>query len=106
MPTEPKRIDGPTDLSPTIALARIGVVTDEQENVSDWVDVHFNPASLQLQLSNELKGDNKNNERKQYIAKTTAKLTMDLQFDTTDTGNNVLDTTRKLQSFVAPPKPA
>jgi len=66
------------------------------------ITVHFNPASLQLTVSNELK-DTRNNERKQYVAKASAKLTMELQFDTTDTGEDVTQTTKKLQAFVAPP---
>lgn len=105
MATPAKTIDGPTEQSRKITLARIGIVTDGKDNVSDWVDVHFNPASLQLTLSNELKGDNKNDQRKQYVAKTSAKLTMDLQFDTTDSGKDVTQDTRKLQGFIVPPKP-
>jgi hypothetical protein len=93
---------GNTPDSPAVALARLGAVTGQSDDVSEWVDVHFNPASLQLQISNELK-DTKNSERKQYIAKTSAKLTMDLQFDTTDTGEDVTSTTKKLQAFIAPP---
>ena len=102
MPEPPKTIPGPTPEAPTIAIARLGAVTGRPEQVSEWVDVHFNPASLQLQVSNELK-DTRNNERKQYVAKASAKLTMELQFDTTDTGADVTQTTKKLQAFVAPP---
>jgi len=83
-------------------MARIGAVTGRPDRVGEWIDVHFNPATLQLQVSNELK-DTRNNERKQYIAKATAKLTMELQFDTTDSGDDVMQTTKKLQLFVAPP---
>jgi hypothetical protein len=77
-------------------------VAGRNDQVSEWVDVHFNPASLQLQVSNELK-DTRNNERKQYVAKANAKLSMELQFDTTDTGDDVTLTTKKLQAFIAPP---
>ena len=66
--------------------------------------MHFNPVSLQLQVSNELK-ETGNQQRKQYIAKTTTKLTMDLVFDTTDTGEDVMATTRRLQAFLAPQPP-
>ncbi len=98
-----------TTLSPTpratpVALATLAVVTGANDRTGEPLTVHFNPASLQLQLSNELK-DTKNNERKQYIAKANAKLTMDLQFDTTDTGTDVTQTTRQLQAFLAPPLP-
>ena len=97
-------VPGPTPDSATIAVARLGAVTGQNDEVAEWVDVQFNPASLQLQVSNELK-DTKNSERAQYIAKSNAKLTMDLQFDTTDTGDDVLTITRKLQAFIAPPLP-
>ena len=102
---DPKTTAGPTPESPTIAIARLGAVTGRNDRVSTWVDVHFNPASLQLQVSNELK-DTRNNERKQYIAKSNAKLTMELQFDTTDSGDDVTETTRRIQAFIAPPLPA
>ena len=102
MSTTPTTITGPTPDSLPIALARLGAVSGRNDQVSDWIDVHFNPASLQLQVSNELK-DTTNNERKQYVAKANAKLTMELQFDTTDTGEDVTQTTHKLQAFVAPP---
>jgi hypothetical protein len=102
MPEPPKTIPGPTPDAPTVAIARLGAVTGRPEEVSEWIDVHFNPTSLQLQVSNELK-DTRNNERKQYVAKASAKLTMELQFDTTDTGDDVTQTTKKLQAFVAPP---
>ena len=99
-----KTVPGPTPVAPRIAVARLGAVTGGSDQVSDWIDVDFNPASLQLQVSNELK-DTQNNERKQYIAKTSAKLTMELLFDTTDDGADVTQTTRKLQAFIAPPSP-
>ena len=106
MPQPPKTAAGPTEASPRIAIARLGKVSGRNDQVSDadWIDVHFNPASLQLQVSNELK-DVQNNERKQYIAKSNAKLTLDLQFDTSDTGDDVTQTTRKIQAFIAPPLP-
>jgi hypothetical protein len=100
----PATIPGPTPAAPAIAMARIGPVSGRNEQVADsaWINVHFNPASLQLQVSNELK-DTRNNERKQYVAKANAKLTMELQFDTTDTGEDVTEITHKLQAFIAPP---
>jgi hypothetical protein len=104
MPEPPKTVSGPTPAAAKIAIARLGAVTGQNDQVSEWVDVDFNPASLQLQISNELK-DTKNNERKQYIAKSNAKLTMELLFDTTDDGADVTQTTRKLQAFIAPPAP-
>jgi hypothetical protein len=94
----------PTPNAQPVALATIGVVSGDKDQVAEPITVHFNPVSLQLQVSNELK-DTGNAQRKQYIAKTTTKLTMDLVFDTTDTGEDVTLTTRKLQAFLAPESP-
>src|SRR5512146_330933 len=105
MPEDQRTVAGPTPDAPRIALARIGAITGQSDEVSDWVTVHFNPASLQLTVTNELK-DTANNQRHQYIAKFNAKLTMELTFDTTDSGRDVTLDTRKLQAFVAPPLPA
>ncbi len=103
MGDQPKTLPGPTTLAPAITLARLGIVRGANNQVApdDWVDVHFNPVSLQLQVSNELK-DTKNNERKQYVAKSNAKLTLDLVFDTTDSGEDVTTITRRVQAFLQP----
>ncbi|HEV2842479.1 MAG TPA: hypothetical protein VGW39_14245 [Chthoniobacterales bacterium] len=94
----------PTPNAQAVAIASIGVVTGGNDEVADPISVHFNPVSLQLAVSNELK-DSGNQQRKQFIAKTTTKLTMDLIFDTTDTGEDVTKTTRKIQAFLAPQSP-
>jgi hypothetical protein len=60
------------------------------------VTVHFNPASLQYTVSNTLKDEGKGSDKKQFVTGTSAKLTMDLVFDTTDTGQDVRETTEKL----------
>ncbi|HYR91447.1 MAG TPA: hypothetical protein VE422_45765 [Terriglobia bacterium] len=91
-------VHGPTPEAPAVAIARLGIVAHGQ--VSKWVDVQFNPTSLQLQLSNP--PNNPGTERTQYVPKSSAKLTMDLQFDTTDNGVDVTETTRKLQAFILP----
>lgn len=93
----------PTPGAQPVVLAMIGVV-GANDAVADPIAVHFNPVSLQLAVSNELK-DTGNQKRTQFIAKTTTKLTMDLIFDTTDKGEDVTKTTRKLQAFVAPQPP-
>lgn len=90
--------------SPIVALATLSAVIGDNDQTGDPIIVHFNPVSLQLAVSNELK-DTANTERKQYIAKSSAKLTMDLIFDTTDNGADVTETTRKIQAFVIPPAP-
>ena len=89
-------MNSPTPNSQAVALATIGIVTGDGDQVPEPIPVHFNPVSLQLVVSNELK-DTGNAKRKQFIAKTTTKLTMDLVFDTTDCGQDVTLTTRKLE---------
>ena len=66
------------------------------------VAVHFNPASLQYTVSNTLKEEGKGAKKKQYVSQTTAKLTMDLVFDTTDTGEDVRVTTNKMARLLQP----
>lgn len=66
------------------------------------VPVHFNPASLQHTVSNTLKEEGKGAKKKQYVSQTTAKLTMDLVFDTTDTGEDVRITTNKMAQLLQP----
>ena len=105
MPQSPHTVPGPTSDSPRVALATLAEVTGNNDQTGDPIVVHFNPVSLQLAVSNELK-DTANNERKQYIAKTSAKLTMDLIFDTTGSGEDVTVTTRKIQAFLMPPAQA
>ena len=92
---------------PTVAHARIGIFTGKplkqgkspKPNIAEGFEVHFNPASLQLTVSNETK---KNKKGAQYVASTTAKLSLELQFDTTDTGEDVTQITRELQGLVSP----
>jgi hypothetical protein len=66
------------------------------------VPVHFNPASLQHTVSNTLKEEGQGAKKKQYVSQTTAKLTMDVVFDTTDTGEDVRITTNKMAQLLQP----
>ncbi|MCB1940611.1 MAG: hypothetical protein KDI53_00945, partial [Candidatus Accumulibacter sp.] len=66
------------------------------------IKVHFNPASLQHTVSNTLKEEGKGAKKKQYVSQTTAKLTMDLVFDTTNTGEDVRITTNKMAQLLQP----
>lgn len=70
------------------------------------VAVHFNPASLQYTVSNTLKDQGSGKKKKQYVSQTTAKLTMDLVFDTTATGEDVRATTDKMSSLLKPHGPS
>ena len=70
------------------------------------VTVHFNPASLQYTVSNTLKDQGSGSKKKQYVSQTTAKLTMDLVFDTTATGEDVRETTDKMAKLLKPHGPS
>jgi hypothetical protein len=70
------------------------------------VVVHFNPASLQYTVANTLKEEGQGAQKKQYVSQTTAKLTMDLVFDTTATGQDVRETTDKMAKLLKPHGPS
>lgn len=55
----------------------------------DSFDVHFNPASLQYTITNTMRNTGSGNSAKQYVDESTGKLSMELLFDTTDTGEDV-----------------
>lgn len=52
-------------------------------------EVHFNPQTLQYTITNQLANTGSGNSTKQYTGESTGKLTFDLIFDTTDTGEDV-----------------
>jgi hypothetical protein len=64
------------------------------------IPVHFNPVSLQYTVANTLQEQGK--EKKQFVTKSTAKLTMDLVFDTTHSGEDVRITTEKVAALMEP----
>jgi hypothetical protein len=66
------------------------------------VDVHFNPASLQVQVTNTLKEEGQGAKKKQYVSQTSAKLTMELVFDTTHTGEDVRIVTKQMALMLQP----
>jgi len=63
-------------------------------------EVHFNPASLQYTVEN--KEQSEGSRAKQHVSETSAKLTMDLVFDTTDTGKDVRLETENLIKLLSP----
>jgi len=65
------------------------------------VPVHFNPETLQITLTNTLEEKQRGGKKTQYITKSTAKLTMDLVFDTTDTRNDVRAATGTVAAFMS-----
>ena len=64
------------------------------------VEVHFNPASLVYTVENSTKQQASDPKNRQFVAQYSAKLTMDLQFDTTGTGEDVRKTTNKIAKFM------
>ena len=87
----------PTPLAESVALAQFKTVKASE---AIEVSVHFNPASLQYTVSNTLKDEGSGAKKKQYVSQTTAKLTMDLVFDTTSTGEDVRETTDKMAKLL------
>ncbi|HEY7490182.1 MAG TPA: hypothetical protein VIH59_03630 [Candidatus Tectomicrobia bacterium] len=66
------------------------------------VDVHFNPASLEYTITNRLEEKTSGNRKKQYVTSSTAKLSMELVFDTTYNGEDVRLHTGKVAQFMQP----
>ena len=87
----------PTPRVESVALAYFKTVKASE---AVEVSVHFNPASLQYTVSNTLKDEGSGAKKKQYVSQTTAKLTMDLVFDTTSTGEDVRETTDKMAKLL------
>jgi hypothetical protein len=73
-----------------------------KDNEASRVAVHFNPASLQYQISNTLAPQGSGANAAQYVSQSSGKLTMDLVFDTTATGVDVRTHTSKLAALMKP----
>src|SRR3954452_1816569 len=87
---------GPTVTKPVRATFK-----NVTQKGSDPVEVHFNPVSLQLALSNTIDSSS-NQDKAQYVSKSSSKLTMDLVFDTTPTGVDVRRFTGQVAGFMNP----
>ena len=72
------------------------------EGSSEKVEVHFNPESLQYTITNNLENQGSGNSTKQYVSDSTGKLTMDLVFDSTGSGEDVRLKTVKVAKFMEP----
>jgi len=66
------------------------------------IEVHFNPASLVYSVENSVAKQSGAPKTVQYAAQFSGKLTMDLQFDTTDTGSDVRTITNQVALFMQP----
>src|SRR5579863_10083014 len=64
------------------------------------VTVHFNPASLVYSVENSVAQQSGGPKKVQYVAQFSGKLSMDLQFDTTDTGSDVRTFTNQVALFM------
>ena len=85
--------------------------TDVADRAAMPIHVHFNPVSLQYRVSNTLlpnpsaTGASGNPEQtKQYLTGSSATLTLELSFDSTDSGRDVRDTTSRIAEFMRPKK--
>lgn len=66
------------------------------------ITVHFNPTSLQLSIANTLGASGESGDTKQYVTGSSATLTMELTFDTTDVGTDVRGATQRIASLMEP----
>lgn len=89
--------------APTVAAATFKVLEGTGADGPAF-DVQFNPASLEYTISNEFDDRNGNNGARQFVKKSTAKLTMTLIFDTTETGASVRDVTANIAGLLEPAK--
>lgn len=64
------------------------------------IPVHFNPVSLQYTVANQMQQDGGGTQ--QYVASSTGKLSLDLIFDTTDTGTDVRLKTVEIAELMKP----
>ena len=81
---------------PTVVKAVLKSLGPDQTEV----EVHFNPTSLVYTIENSTPQQSGDPKRKQFAAQLTGKLTMDLQFDTTDTGEDVRSYTSDVALFM------
>jgi hypothetical protein len=87
--------------APTVAKAKI--VLKRGDSVLDTVPVQFNPASLQVEISNSTSPQSGSGSTAQTATQTSAKLGLDLLFDTTHSGDDVRSITRRLRAAVRDP---
>lgn len=86
--------------------ATFAKVDTSENRTRERIPVLFNPLSLQLSISNTLeeprRGGQGRGDTTQFVTKSSAKLTMDLTFDTTHDGSDVRIHTEKLAAFMIP----
>src|SRR5258707_4587994 len=82
----------------TVSLAHFKPLAGPDQGRS--FDVHFNPASLQYTVANTQDPQRRDANGVQFVTQTVAKLTMDLVFDTTLTGEDVRASTDKMAKLL------
>lgn len=99
--------------TPNLVKAKLRKVKGGQPSNApeDVIDVHFNPVSLQYSIENTRSdqggqggSQDQTNKKTQFTTQSKGKLTMDLIFDTTDTGDNVRLYTQKVAQLMDPTK--
>jgi hypothetical protein len=87
--------------APAPELARFRTLSGPAASRVD-IAVHFNPESLQYTVQNTLKEEGEGAKKKQHVSQTSAKLAMQLVFDTTDTGEDVRVYTDEMAKLLRP----
>ena len=87
-----------TPAPPDLWLA--GFKTVDKSSPAVNFPVHFNPASLQYTVSNKEQGQGA--KKKQHVSETSAQLSMELVFDTTDSGRDVRLDTGEIVKLLSP----
>jgi len=72
------------------------------EGSSEKIEVHFNPESLQYTITNNLQSQGSGNSTKQYVSDSTGKLTLDLIFDNTGSGEDIRLKTVQIAKLMEP----
>lgn len=89
--------------APTVAAATFKVLDGPGAGGAPF-ELQFNPASLEYTVSNEFDDRNGNNGARQFVKKSSGKLSMTLVFDTTETGVSVRDVTAHISGLLEPAK--
>ena len=66
------------------------------------IEVQFNPVSLQYEVSNSLDQQNRDATRRQIVTQSNAKLSLELQFDTSPSGQSVRELTLPIKRLLRP----
>lgn len=85
-----------------VTKARLAPVEDNGEP-GTWIDVQFNPNTMSLSMTNSIDGNSNNGRQaRKYTGTSSANLSLDLEFDTADAGEDVREKTKEIAQFVLP----